>query len=484
MNKIVWTHLVLFICFPFISFSINILHEEVPLPESNTNCISFVFIPSNYNGQTISCPNGNDGSLTVNAFGGVAPYSYIWENGSTSFQRNNLSAGTYSVTVTDANGCTLNSSIPLQAPNAINISKNIINHVSCINSSDGIILASAFGGTAPYTYLWADGTQGPLAENLACGLHNITVTDNNGCAVAVSFGLECPTVMDITVTPTSDFGGYHVSCPESADGAAIISVQQGSPPYSYQWSSNETTSTVNNLIAGINSVTVTDANGCEVISFVDMSAPDPMQLIPNITSDYDGSDVSCHNAADGSILLGVANGNQPYNYSWENGETQALANQLVAGMNAVTVTDTNGCIAIDSFKLDAFEINITPQIISNYNGAQISCHGASDGAIQMNVTAGVSSPPNVTYNWSNGHDTPLLENIPAGTYTFAVTSPYGCTATITSSITQPTEVSATTNPTSDYNGYHISINGLTNGCLLYTSPSPRDATLSRMPSSA
>ncbi len=468
MNKIVWTYLVLFIYLPFISFSNNILPEESNLYEVNNNCISFVFIPSNYNGQTISCPGGNDGSLTVNAFGGQAPYNYLWENGSTSFQRNNLSSGTYSVTVTDANGCSLNSSIPLQAPNAINISKNIINSVSCINSSDGIILASAFGGAAPYTYQWGNGSQNPLAENLTCGIHNITVTDVNGCAIAVTFGLECPTVMDITVTPISDFGGFHLSCPESTDGSAIVSVQQGAPPYTYQWSSNETTSTVFNLNAGINVVTVTDANGCEVISFVDMTAPNPMELIPNIISNYDGAAVSCHNAADGSILLGVVNGIQPYSYSWENGETQAQAVALTAGVNAVTVTDATGCIITDNFELDVFEINITPQVVSNYNGADISCHGASDGAIQMNVTAGVSSPPNVTYSWSNGHNTPLLENIPAGTYTFAVTSPFGCTATITSSITQPTEVNATTDPTSDYNGYHISINGLTNGAATVT----------------
>ncbi len=431
--------------------------------ESETNCISFVFIPSNYNGQTISCPNGNDGSLTINAFGGVPPYSYLWDNGSTSFVRHNLGHGTYSVTVTDANGCSLNSSLSLQAPSAISVSKTIVNGVKCIDSSDGILSVSASGGTPPYSYNWDTGHQGPVANNLSCGLHLVSVTDANGCMTTINFGLECPNVMQVNITPTSDYGGYHISCPESDDGAANINIQHGSPPYYYQWSSGASTSTVSNLKGGINSLTVTDSYGCSVISFVDMSVPTAMEVSSTITSDFEGYAVSCENAEDGKVLLEVSNGTAPYAYQWENGGNQAQGINLPSGSNSVTITDVNGCSVETSVELSAYEIFIEPEIISNLNGSPISCNGASDGILQMNVVAGASSPPNVTYLWNNNHNEPLLENVSAGTYTITVTSNFGCTASAESTIEEPTLVEVSTTIYSDYNGYNVSIHGSNNG---------------------
>lgn len=458
MNTKIFTFIIS-ILFPILSFG----NKTTLVVESETNCISFVFIPSNYNGQTISCPNGNDGSLAVNAFGGIPPYSYLWDNGSTSFQRNNLGAGTYSVTVTDLNGCSLNSSLSLQAPDAISISKSIINGVKCINSSDGILAVSAAGGTPPYSYNWDTGHQSPVADAISCGFHTVSVTDANGCMTSTLFALECPNVMQVDVTPTSDYGGFNISCPESEDGAASVSIQFGQAPYYYQWSSGASTSNPSDLKGGINSLTVTDSYGCSVISFVDLSTPSSMELHPNITSNFEGYGVSCENAEDGEVLLDVTNGAAPYTYSWENGSTQALGTNLPAGATGVTVTDVNGCSVETSVELTAYEITIVPEIISNLNGSPISCKGASDGVLQMNVTAGASSPPNVTYLWNNNHDEPLLENVPAGTYALTVTSAFGCTASAISTIEEPSSVEVSTAVISDYNGYNISIHGSNNG---------------------
>lgn len=448
--------------------SINLLGFSNPVEEKSNdniaaNCISFVFVPSNYNGQTISCVNGQDGSLTINAFGGMAPYSYNWDDGSEGFQRMNLGAGTYSVTVTDMNGCSLNSSITLNNPQPISIIQNITHPVSCINSTDGALTATVTGGTPPYTYNWENGSTSPSASNLGCGSHAVTITDANGCSRTAIFGLNCPTVMQVSITPTSDFGGYHVSCPESNDGVAEVSVQFGFPPYSYKWSNDEVNQVANNLSRGINGLTVTDFNGCQVIAFVEMTAPEKMELIPNILSDYEGAAVSCSDATDGSLLLGIINGNAPYTYAWENGETGAQANALNAGANGITVTDATGCKVIDDIELSAYEIDFTPEIISDYNGAAISCADASNGSVKMNVVAGASSPPNVTYAWNTGDDNELLENISAGTYTLTVTSSFGCTASTETTIEAPSSLEASTIATSDYNGYNISIKGFNNG---------------------
>ena len=108
MLKKITISFIFFILLSVFSFGFNLDLSTSPSLEISNNCLSFVFIPSDYNGQVISCPSASDGSLSINAFGGTTPYSYEWENGAFGFQRNNLNAGTYSVTVTDFNGCSLN----------------------------------------------------------------------------------------------------------------------------------------------------------------------------------------------------------------------------------------------------------------------------------------------------------------------------------------------------------------------------------------
>jgi len=435
----------------------------ISLAFPDNNCLSFVFVPSDYNGQAISCPGAEDGSLTINVLSGAEPYEFLWDNGTTSATRSNLGAGTYNVTISDAAGCSINASISLQDPTPISITHNVIDPVSCINSADGVLQASATGGAGSYSFQWNNGPQTSLNENLACGNYGVTVTDANGCSEDDFHILSCPPPMNVSITPTSDYNGYHVTCPETNGGAAEVTVSLGADPYTYAWSSGEDADIAQNLSGGINSLTVTDAVGCSIISFVELNTPPTMNLIPNVISDFEGAAVSCIDATDGEVLVGVMNGTAPYNFQWENGQSQALATSLSAGSNAVTVTDASGCQITEEIDLTVYEINMTPEIISDYNGATISCHGASDGIVRMNVEAGASSPANVIYQWNTGQTTDLLSNIPAGTYTLTVTSPFGCSSTKEVTVEQPDQMAAQATATSDYNGYHISINGLSNG---------------------
>lgn len=463
MNKKIIAGLLSLVCLPcFLRANTTVELENPPIELSNA-CLSFVFIPSDYNGQTISCHNIADGSLTISAFNGTPPYSYIWDDGSQNVQRTNLGPGTYSVTVSDDNGCILNSSITLNAPSALQVNQTSFTEVSCINSSDGSLVAIASGGTPPYSFNWSNGSQSPIAQNLSCGNYVLTVTDANGCETLKAFELSCPDLMEVDMIASSNYGGFNVTCPESTDGVAIAIASMGTPPYTFEWSNGSTGASAANLPGGINTVTVTDSKGCQIIDFVELSVPTPMQVTPIIQSNYDGFGVSCIAASDGQVLLNVTEGTPPYAYTWDNGETNQLATSLSAGLNKVTITDANGCTVQSSVGLDVYTISVSPEILSDYNGFPISCNGGNDGIIRMNVTAGVSSPPDVSYVWSNGDDDATAENLSVGTYTLTVTSPYGCSAVAQQSLDEPTPISATAEATSDYNGFNISIKGLNNG---------------------
>ena len=463
MNKI-FPYIAFLFLFP--SFLLGKINSINPVSESN--CLSFVFIPSNYNGSVISCADASDGSLSINAFGGVAPYTYLWNDGFTGFEKNNLPPGNYSVTVSDANGCSLSSSINLQSPSPITASASVVSNyngsaVSCINATDGIAIVSASGGILPFEYDWDNGNKFANADDLDCGVHTVTVTDANGCTAVASVNLICPPALNININITSDYNGFQVSCPETNDGAAIANPLSGIAPFQFEWSSGENTNQANNLIAGSNGLTVTDALGCSIVSFVDLSAPNEMQTFTSVLSNYDGRAVSCTDTNDGEVAVNVFGGNSPYTYAWDNGESDQTATQLSAGNHEVTITDASGCAVIQSFELDVYEIFIEPIIPANYNGASISCNGLSDGSIQMNVEAGASSPPMVNYQWNTGATSSLLENISEGTYTLTVTSDFGCSATAEATITEPNPLNALATIQSDHNGYNVSINGDNDG---------------------
>ncbi|MEM6967017.1 MAG: gliding motility-associated C-terminal domain-containing protein [Bacteroidota bacterium] len=463
MNKKIIVGLLSLICLSHFLRAATIVELENPSFDVSNVCLSFVFVPSDYNGQTISCHNSADGSLTISAFNGTPPYSYVWEDGSQSVERTNLAAGTYSVTVSDDNGCTLSSSLTLSAPAALEVNLSSSTEVTCTDSSDGTLTTTTSGGTPPYSFEWSNGSQSAAAQDLPCGNHTLTVTDANGCEAIKTFELTCPNLIEVDMIASSNYGGFNVTCPESTDGVAIAIASAGMPPYTFTWSNGSTGASAANLPGGTNTVTVTDFKGCQVTAVVELSVPTPMQVEPIIQSDYDGSGVSCLGQSDGQVFIEVTNGTAPYTYAWDNGETTQLATSLSAGLSKVTVTDANGCVVESSVGLDVYTVSVSTEILSNYNGVPISCNGGDDGIIRANVTAGVSSPPDVTYTWSNGDDDLTAENLFAGTYIVTVTSPYGCSAVAQQTIDEPTPVSGTAQAISDYNGFNVSINGSNDG---------------------
>ncbi len=362
------------------------------------------------------CTGDSNGSIEVSGWGGTPPYTYQWNTGATTPLLSNIPAGTYSVTVTDAQGCALSQDITLPEPAPLSV--EIQTTPSACNGATGTATATATGGTPPYTYSWSNGQTGPVATGLAAGNHTLTVTDAHGCAKVATVIIAQPDPPSVTIQVS------HASCPGAADGSLSANATGGTPPYTYQWSNGLSGPTLSNLPAGTYVLTVTDSNGCTAIQSATIAEPAPMELVLHSTPE------SCLGFQDGSASVSVvAGGTPPFTYSWSNGATTASIDNLAPGTYGVTATDANGCTASGSVVVGMgtnLQLSVTPY--------PVACHGEATGSAAVTVNGG-GGP--FTYVWSNGQTGPLAANLPAGTYSVTVTNSQGCSATASTTVTEP-----------------------------------------------
>ena len=206
----------------------------------------------------VSCNGLNDGSITVNVTGGMPPYTYSWSpSGGNTSAISNLTAGTYTLTVTDADSNIVTKSYTITEPLALAATIGSVVNVNCNGNNNGTATAVVTGGTAPYTYLWSNGMTTATANNLTAANFSVTVTDANGCKTTASVNITQPVDLVLTNSNTTN-----VSCYGQNDGSATVSVSGGLAPYTYLWSNGQTGATISNLTKGTYSVTVTDTNGC------------------------------------------------------------------------------------------------------------------------------------------------------------------------------------------------------------------------------
>ncbi|MBL0051840.1 MAG: SprB repeat-containing protein [Bacteroidetes bacterium] len=186
------------------------------------------------------------------------PYGYLWSNGSTDATISGIGAGTYTVTVTDANGCNVSGeeSITNDASNCCNVVATCTpTNVNCNGGSDGSISVSLTGSTAPVAYLWSNGSTDAIATGLVAGSYTVIVTDANGCTAECTSTITEPTALTATCSATDASCGL-------ATGTATVTAADGTAPYSYSWSNGSTDASITGLAAGVYTATVTDANGC------------------------------------------------------------------------------------------------------------------------------------------------------------------------------------------------------------------------------
>jgi hypothetical protein len=354
--------------------------------------------------QNVSCFGGNNGSATVDVTGGISPISYNWSNGQTGATANNLLAGVYQVTVTDAGSCFDVQSVTITQPTQLTLSVSTINETCTY--ANGTASASVNGGVTPYTYNWSNGATSSSISNLSAGTYSITVADNNACSNTSSFTITDSPSPIVNITVSDAYCG-------NANGQASALVSGGTSPLSYLWSNGAVTETATNLIPNTYSVTVTDNNACfDVQSVVVGNVVYSLAISGTVENEI------CNNAQ-GQITTSTTGGSTPYSYNWSNGNVTPSISGLSAGTYNLTVSDTNGCSEQESFAVS--NNNITISVSTSVTDAICS---SSTGSASLNPTNGTSP---YSYNWSNGANTSFINNLFAGNYGYTVSDVYGCT---------------------------------------------------------
>ena len=387
------------------------------------------FVTSDYNGQDVSCNGSSDGSAAAIATGGTAPYAYAWSSGTTQALATGLSAGTYTVQVTDANGCTVSTSVTLTEPTPLLAIPNTLNNVSCNGGSDGVVFAAPQGGVGPYTFLWNTGFAGDTLTSLPVGVYTVQVTDANNCTASANVSVLEPSALALQITNIS-----HVHCMGGNNGSATAAASGGVAPYTYSWSNGASGSTANGLTAGTYTVTATDANGCTLSAQAQVL--EPGLLMANVDS---LRDVTCYGYANGYAQASASGGTSPYTFSWSSGASTTSIGNLSGGTYTVSVLDMNGCAAFASATIE----EPGPLGASAGLADGISCSGAADGVIMVSAQGGT---PSYTYNWSNGANTAAVSNVAPGTYTVLVSDSNGCQVSDVITVTEPAPLQLTLQP--------------------------------------
>lgn len=271
------------------------------------------------------------GSAAVSPNNGTAPYTYLWNTGSTSQTISNTAAGAYNVTITDINGCEgIVSNVIIDNPSAPSASTSTT-QVSCLGGTSGMVSTTVSGGTAPYTYIWSNGESTSSVTGLAAGVYVVTIVDAASCS-SLSFVTVTEPASALAVSTSST----NNTCNSAGNGSATVVPAGGTSPYSFIWSNAAATATATGLVAGTYTATVTDANGCTAnTTTVTINEPVAMSSFVFATNPT--------TAANGQINIDVTGGTGPYTYAWSNGANTALIAGLSSGTYSVTVTDANGC---------------------------------------------------------------------------------------------------------------------------------------------
>ena len=374
--------------------------------------------------EEVACADGNNASLEVITTGGTGNYFYQWSNGAMTSSLFGLAAGTYEVTVSDENQCTITQTVTLTAPEAINVNIDLVENVTCNGEQNGRIEITTTGGVSPYSFIWNNGATTENIEGLSAGTYSLTVSDNNGCSTEISATISEPTALAIV---EGDI--VNVNCEGAATGDIYLILEGGTTPYTFSWSDGSTNQNLNNVVAGDHSVTVTDAAGCTVTETYTINDGDVF-AIENF--DYSAS-VSCAGSTDGFASFMVTAGQSIDEVIWSNGSTEESLVNLSAGTYSVTVTSFNGCIAIDSI-----EITEPPVLDAQANSTnEVSCHDSQDGVAEITATGGTAP---YAYNWSNGTTETVATDLSADTYSYTVTDDNNCQTTGTITLTAPEAV--------------------------------------------
>lgn len=364
-----------------------------------------------------TCYGSQDGGAAIVAHGGTVPYNIQWSSGAgNNFSPSTLAAGMYYFTITDAHNCSIPDSIFLTEPDELIMSHTSING-TCSGSANASATVSVTGGTTPYMYQWSPvGSNTNYANNLLAGNYSVTVTDANGCSKSHTIIISNPSPLAVQMQTSS------VSCYNGSDGTITALSSGGTPPYFYHWHDlNSTESFVDSLMVGNYSLVVTDSNGCAIADTATLSSPSAVSVFGAVQN------VSCFGFSDGTILLSTTGGVAPYVYNWNNGQHQANANNLAAGVYSVVIADANNCL-----KNISYLITQPQQVLVTSTIADTICIGQ-----QSQLTSLATGGNGVyAYSWSNGATVQNISVSPSVTanYFIQVVDSNGCVSNTDTSL--------------------------------------------------
>jgi subtilisin-like proprotein convertase family protein len=362
---------------------------------------------------SVTCAGGNNGAITVTTSGGTAPYTYSWSNGATTEDLSSITANTYTLTITDNNGCIYSEDLVVNTlPSMVIVANNVTNE-AC-GTGNGSIDISVSGGSGSYGYSWSNGMMTQDISSLTAGLYAIDVTDGFGCVSTQDITLindvsNCSAYcyLDAVVNSITD------EVCGNGTGAIDISVVDATQPYTLSWSTGSTNEDLSNLSAGTYTITINDANQCEHIeTFTVGNSTSGLGISASSVNDE-----NCGNAA-GAIDISVSGGTLPYTYSWSTSATTQDLTNLASGSYSVTITDGNGCQFVQSFTITnntgslSYSTLVTNEFCNNNNGN-----------INLTVTGASGS---LTYSWSNGATSQDISGLNPGTFTCTITDQTGC----------------------------------------------------------
>jgi len=420
----------------------------------------------------VDCYGVSDGNATAVPSGGTTPYTYSWSNGSSVASTSNptgaaLSAGSYTVTVTDNTGiCTVTAGVTITQPTAaLADGAPLLNsNVLCFSGNGSATAATPTGGTSPYTYAWNAGTTSTSVNNaaLTAGTYTVNVSDAHGCTATSTSNITItqPTAVLADGTPLLN---SNVLCFSGNGSATAATATGGTSPYTYAWNAGTTSTSATNaaLTAGTYTVNVSDAHGCTATSTSNITITQPTAVLAD-GAPLLNSNVLCFSGNGSATAVTATGGTSPYTYAWNAGTTSTSATNaaLTAGTYTVNVSDAHGCTATSTSN-----ITITQPTAVLADGApllnsNVLCFSGNGSATAATATGGTSP---YTYAWNAGTTSTSATNaaLTAGTYTVNVSDAHGCTATSSSNITltQPTAVLADGTPLLNSNILCFSGNG-------------------------
>jgi len=368
----------------------------------------------------VSCAGLSNGSATVNVAGGNPGYTYAWSNGATTFTSlsasttntaSNISAGNWVVTVTDASGCNSVTNVAVSSPAAI-LPVPSSSPSTCGNSNGGVGV-TASGGTGAFTYSWSSGQPTQTVNGLAAGPYTVTVTDANTCTSTAIATITNTSGATVTMGAPSV-----LKCFGDANATLSVTATGGTPDYTYSWSTGVNSVTTNgtsaltNLGAGVVSVSVSDASGCQVIRTVTINQPAKLTLAAT------GLSTKCNGSCDGQAVVIPAGGTAPVIALWSTGGTNLSINGLCSGSYSVTLSDANSCQ-----KDTTFMVPQPAAITESLSSKATNCNQSVGSATVVTVAGGTGA---FNYSWNNGQTTQTATNLPQGEAVVTIKDINGC----------------------------------------------------------